>query len=268
MKKILIPLTILISLVSIWGCNSDTVDKNTQIKSLDDAREISINKKKLEELSDKLSGYWLSDPYLINIESTKSIYDSRDYTTSMFGFILKKEEMMKNKAILQGFSSHEGGAEALLSYNPDKNIFENSINTGESYYFKKPFTLRVLDDQHLELSFPDKKERYRKVVDEADELRRLVLAGKYRDILSDTKIDFKRDGYVTGIPEYNFYEMYYDFGEGLWMDAVFFYHTDEKIEQGIYHYKIKNDTIRMYQVKGELPDYSLGELKYELVRVE
>ncbi len=266
MKKILLPFAIGIFSISFLACQSDSQEKTPETKTSTDI-ENSFPKEKLDKLSNTFSGYWLSEPYLKNIERTKSIYDNRDYPTSLFGFILKKDELEQNKGILHGFSDHEGGFEAPLSYNPDKNIFENKLNTGEGFnYFKNPLTIRLVDDTHIELSFEHKKEHYRKVLDEQTELRRILLTGKYTDLLSENKVTFELDGYVTGISGYNYYELYYDFGEGLWMDAIFVSNTEEKEEQNTYHYKIKDDTIRLYQINGEIPDYSVGELTHELVR--
>jgi hypothetical protein len=261
MKKIS-PLFIGIVSILFFACQSESVNKNTTTKN-SSSKEITFDKEKLDLLSSKLDGYWLSDPFLLNIEKTKSIYDSREYSTTLFGFILKKDELIQNKGFLQGFSAHEGGVETSLKYNSDKNIFESDR---KATAFEKPFTLRLVDDTIVELSFDNKEERYRKVFDEATELRKILLEGEYTDLLSNKEITFARDGYVTGISENNFYELYYDFGEGLWMDVVFFLNTDEEKEREAYHYKIKGDTLRLYPVTGEIPEYSVGELKYELLR--
>ncbi len=265
LKKISVATISIFSFCAI-SCNPKD-ENNTKTENQADEKHVFSTASDLGELSKKLDGYWLTDDYLLNIEKSKSIYNNREYTTSLFGFILKKEELMKDISYLHGFTHHEGGYEAPLRYNIQKKCFENNLNKTEAHTFlKNPFELILTDSNLLDLSFKNKQERYRKVEDIESELRKILFEGKYTDLLSDQEIIMQSDGKLTGLTDKNFYNPYYDFGEGLWMDAIFVYSNNRLENQEMYHFKIKGDTLQLFNINGEMPDYTLGVLKYQLIK--
>ena len=252
--------TVLLILILGVGCNQRT-DNST----------VDNNSKK--NLADRLDGYWLSDSYLTNISNSRSIYTDRDYRTKFWGFTLNKENLMSDSAYINGFTIHEGGYGSGIKYDSIKNCFIKDLSMIDEYSFiKEPFKMTLLDSGHLELDFGNKKEIYRKVNDDQTELRKLLFEGQFRDIKTNKIIEFSADGTVGGLDKHKYFELVYDFGEGIFYDASIFYPNQDSSGRwtngDMYHFKINSDTLKLYKITPDwdMMDHKIGDLEYLLVK--
>jgi hypothetical protein len=259
MKRVLLFLLIL----SV-GCDKNRDSKTTN--KVDNDLRITI--------ADQLDGYWLSDSYLVDVDSSRSIYDSKNYQTKFWGFRLEKENLMSDSATINGFTEHEGGYGGSIEFDSIKKTFVNYIgNADESSFLNEPFELRLIDSTHLELDFGKKKDRYRKISDEQIELRRLLFEGKFKDLMHNNQvIEFSRDGLIRGLDKQKYFELVFDFGEGINYDVSVFY--PDKDSSGLwtngdlFHFKITTDTLKLYRITPDWDEmnHTIGDLEYLLVK--
>jgi hypothetical protein len=253
MNKILL-IVVLIS----FGCTPDKSD----------------NKNTLDNESERLNGYWLSDNYLNTIEKTKSIYKSKEYNTKFWGFTLDKQNLLSDSAVLNGFTEHEGGYSCYLIYNTAKNAFVHNLSMAREYEYLKdiPFELHLIDSNKLELGMGEQKEIYRKVADEQTALRHILFTGKYQDLKNKKTIEFADGGQIIGIENRHYFDLVFDFGEGIEYDAAIFYVNSDSsglwTNGDMYHYKINGDTLKLYELHTDWEEmnHKIGDLKYELKR--
>lgn len=252
MKRVLLFL-----LIFSVGCvkNRDTEGSN---KSKDDLKK---------NLAEQMDGYWLSDSYLADVDSSRSIYDSRKYRTKFWGFQLWKDNLLSDSATINGFTEHEGGYWSSLKFDSTKGIF---INDGS----EEPFEVRLIDSTHLQLDFGNKKDRYRKISNEQTELRKLLFEGKFKDLMHDNNtIQFSRDGRIAGLDNQEYFELVFDFGEGIFYDVSIFYPSVDSAglwtNGDLFHFKIKGDTIKLYKITPDWDgmDHKIGDLDYLLVKL-
>lgn len=221
-------------------------------------------------LADKLNGYWLSESYLVDIENSRSIFESRNYKTEFWGFRLDKEDLLSESPAVHGFSEHEGGYSFSLKFDSLKKTF---IKTGEFSYIKGPVELKLFDSTNLELDFGDRKDLYRKVLDGQTELRKLLFEGKFKNIIEDNQIiEFTKEGQIKGLSENKYFELVYDFGEGINYDVSIFYPNQDSsgiwTRGNLFHFKIKSDTIKLYKITPDWNEmnHKIGDLEYVLVK--
>lgn len=214
-----------------------------QIEDVESIQE--LNKKEDTNPFESMEGFWISDNYLKGIEKDKSIYKHRKYETTFFGFRLKNENLRSNHPVLYGFSVHEGGFDISLRYNmPNQQLVSND----ESYDFE----IRTKEDK-LELYFPKTKkvESYRKMkTDKESALRKILFSGKY-STSGNQIITLTNDGQVKGFYDFKYYELIYDFTEGISYDAVIFYKNPKggNWSQGtLYYYLIEENSIILHPV--------------------
>lgn len=192
-----------------------------------------------------LEGLWISDNYFKGIEKNKSIYKHRKYETTFFGFRLKNENLKSKYPILYGFSDHEGGFDISLKHNVPN---EQLVSNNKSYNFE----IKTNGDT-LELYFPKTKkaEFYRKMkTDEESALREILFAGKYNS-LNNQIITLAANGQVKGFYDFRYYELVYDFTEGINYDVVIFYKNPKggNWSQGeLYYYLIEENSIILHPV--------------------
>ncbi len=184
--------TVLVILILSAGCNQRS-----------DISTIEINHRK--NLADRLGGYWISDDYLNNIKNSHSIYPNRDYITMVWGFKLETENLMSDSAYMNGFTIHEGGYNFSIKFDSAKNCFVHDNSIIEIYSHNSPFTITLLDSGFLELDFGNKKEVYRKVIDDQTELRKLLFEGQFIDLKTNKKIEFSADGSVKGLNRHKYF---------------------------------------------------------------
>jgi hypothetical protein len=262
----------LFTVMILISCNTPSETEQTESETptaTETSAKPEVNQEKLRQLSERLNGFWLSHDYLITIENTKSVYKNREYATRLFGFTLNTENLMSDNPHLNGFTAHEGGYGTLLSYNPEKHLFENDMDKlAEFDYLKDPFEIQLKDTNLIEMVFlnNDKKEIYRKVVDDHTEFRRILFEGDYIDQATQTEVTLHRDGQVIGLKDKKYYQVVYDFVGVYGADIIFLSENDNHIYEHPYHYKIQGDTVSLFGLIGEFPDDTIGGLSYTFVR--
>lgn len=257
MKRVVLLLVIL-----TIGCT-----KNRDTKSISD-RDTKVT------LADQLDGYWLSESYLVDVENSHSIFESSNYKTKFWGFILEKENLLSGSPTINGFTEHEGGYGGSLKFDSLKGTFTNDIDkTSEFSFLNEPTELKLIDSNHLELHFGDKKDLYRKVSDEQTELRRLLFEGKFKNVIHDNRsIEFTKEGQIKGLNKEKYFELVYDFGEGINYDVSIFYPSQDSsglwTRGNLFHFKIKSDTIKLYRITPDWDEmnHRIGDLEYVLVK--
>lgn len=250
MNKIFSPLLLLL----LVSCSH----RQQQNNESDSLHEMSDNKS-LSELSKKIDGEWYGEKYLKNIEKTKSIFASRKYHTMVFGFILDKKNLISDFPKLLGFQDHEGGYDANLKYDKEKNCFINDLSKNSEFdAFPKPFELKLVKNGHLIMYFPENKnvDNYRQVkVDFQTELRHLLFEGSYINLRDQSTIKFTKDGRISNWGEYIYYELAFDFSDGIDYDAVVFYKTMKGgnwTHGKIFKFDIDSNTLKLQLIK---PDW-------------
>ncbi len=225
--------------------------------------------------SEALHGYWLTDDYLTTISKSKSVYANRNYKSAFYGFILDKENLQTDSANLAGFTEHEGGYDAPLIFDTQKNKFIKNIQRVTEYASKAPLELNSKTNDRLEIFYPtiNKTDVYRKVIDDQTELRRILFEGKYRSIDSQQVFSFDQTGLVTGFGNNVRFDVVYDFGEGVEYDAVLFFDTVKGgnwNDADLYQYKFASDTLKLYKVETNWEElkHKVGPLSLELVKVK
>ncbi|MEI6124798.1 MAG: hypothetical protein WCQ95_14355 [Bacteroidota bacterium] len=205
---------VLIIFVFTIGCNSQNNSTNSTTKSNN-----NFDKEQLKKQVALLDGEWLSDNYLRNIEKTKSIYLNKEPNTKLFGFTLNKENLLSDSANLFGFVVHEGGYESpiIFDYKKNKFVYDSKRSKENSGIPSCPFELTVINDSIIEMFFPETKttDTYRKVTDIQTGLRKILYTGNYNSIDKKKKISFDKNGTVKGFDNKVYYELAYDFTEGI-----------------------------------------------------
>ena len=175
--------------------------------------------------------------------------------------------MLGNKPFLRGFSDHEGGYDSPLKFDLSSDCYENDLANLEDFaFFKDPFQLKLINSNQLKMIFLNDSEIYRKTKSQHHELRKILFKGKYKDKLGGRSVNFLSSGRIDGIPSRNYFQLLFDFGEGLDFDAVFISFDSSQRETDIYHFRIEQNTIKLYEVNGDIPNYTIGKLRYELVK--
>ncbi|MDJ1503853.1 hypothetical protein [Xanthocytophaga agilis] len=213
----------LLLILFLFSCNENrTKTDNIQVDSAH-----TSNDKQKSALADKLDGLWISESYLKNIETRQSIYKSREYDSKVLGFSLDKRTMLSDTAMLEGFTTHEGGYSSPIKYDTSKGKFVNNLEKLPQYAaFPDPFELNYDNGNMLEMFFPktNKIDKYRKVGTNLDtELRRILIAGDYKLATDGSVIHFDSNGKVQNFQDFKSYELVYDFGEGIEYDAIIFF---------------------------------------------
>jgi hypothetical protein len=251
-------------LLLLFGCNQNRPENKLE------------DKMAIDRESMRLEGVWLSDYYLSSIEVSRSVYESRKYNAKFWGFVLDKNNLMSDSAALNGFTEHEGGYFCYLNYDTGKNVFEHDLNKDTEFSYLKgvPFELGLVDSIRLELKTEREKEMYRKVSGEQTALRDILFAGKYQDLKKENGvIEFKNDGQISGVENRRYFDIVFDFGEGIEYDACTFYtHIDSSrlgTNGDMYHYKINADTLRLFKLHTNWSEmnHKIGDLEYLLKKL-
>jgi hypothetical protein len=237
-------------------------------KASDEEIIVNLDKKCVVELSEKLDGLWISDNYLKNIKSNKSVYKSRKYGTKIQGFNLDKEMLQTDSAYLEGFTDHEGGYSSPIRYDNHKDKFVNDLARLSEYStFPDPFELRYDGKNILEMYFPKTKtsDKYRKLdFDFQTELRKVLIAGRYKSIFNNSEIQFDNDGKVHNFQDFKYYELVFDFGLAIEYDAIVFFKTLEGgnwSDGEIYKFEIISNKLHLQHVKTnwETMEHEIGD---------
>jgi hypothetical protein len=271
MSKIMNKLFMLISVfVAITACSTQNNKSNN---STEPSETIKIDKKQLIKQAELLDGYYLSDNYLKNIEKTRSIYLNREYKTKLFGFTLKKENLLSDSAGLFGYTVHEGGLDCPLIFDFDKSIFVNDLKSVKEFDdIKEPFELSLTADNIVQMYFPESKQTdlYRKVTDDQTELRKILFEGEYLSGDQQNKYSFKRDGSLKGFDDKKYYEVVYDFSLGIEYDAIIFFNKKRGnwSDGDMYKYEFSSDTLKLYHIKTDWDnlEHKIGDITFTLIK--
>lgn len=245
MTKITTSLLLTLALLSCE--NKSITSKNPQAEN----KKITAN----ENIA-QLHGLWISESYLKDIETSKSIYSSRNYRTKVQGFTLDAKNLRTDSAFLEGFTPHEIGYSSPLKYDSVKGKFVNDLTRlSEFPTFPDPFELDYDGNKHLKMYFPKTKSfhEYRKVdTDLQGELRKILIAGKYKSTTKPAEIKFDNDGKVHNFKDFKYYELINDFGEGIEYDAIIFFKTLDGgnwVDGEIYHFKVVPKGLQLQLLK-------------------
>lgn len=255
---------LLILFICCFACSKQDGPKTNEIKH--------NNFKKL--LAEKLEGLWLSESYLEDIAKSHSIYESRKYTTSLWGFQLEKENLLSESPSINGFTEHEGGYGAAIEFDSVKNTFIHShFEDNNSSWLQGSFTMTLVDPTRLEFDFGDKNEVYTKIVGEQSALRRILFEGKFKDVLhSNTTIEFTSDGEIKGLDSLKYFELVFDFGEGINYDVSILYPSKDSAGSwatgNLFHFKANADTIKLFRIAPDWDemDHKIGDVEHILVK--
>lgn len=234
----------------------------------------NFDNKEVVELSEKLDGLWVADSYLKNIETNKSVYQSKQYDTKILGFSLSKETLLTENATLEGFTDHEGGYNSPIRYDNQKGKFVNDIAQLSGFSaFPDPFELNYNGGNILEMYFPLTKtsDNYRKIDNLQTELRKLLIAGKYTSNFNHPEIQFDNDGKIYNFQDFKYYELVADFGSGIEYDALVFFKTlngGNWSEGEIYKFEISANKLNLQHVKTnwETMEHEISDEIFVLVR--
>lgn len=215
--------------------------------------EESTNFSSVDELAENLHGLWIADNFLNKIEQTRSVYAAAPYNTHILGFYLNQENLLSDHPYLDGFTEHEGGFSTPIIFDQSLGNFVNDMtNLPEYSSFPDPFHLSLDNDQKLTMYFTKtkKKDLYRKMDEELDVwLRKMLFEGNYR--YEDSTIRFEGSGRVSNFKDYQYYEVVYDFGEGINYDVMLFFTSPDGgnwDDATVYQYKFVEDRLQLQQV--------------------
>ena len=232
--------------------NKDSLQKTEIYTEIDskNSNDTLINELNFE--AKLIYGEYVSKIYLENIEKTKSVFNSKKYDNqSLFGFVLDYETLTSKNPFLKGFTVHEGGYDKPLKYDPIKNKFIYNLSKINEYESNQDFFEITKMQNNLEFFFPlkNKRELYKKVeIDFETELRKTLFEGNYNNTFENKTILFNKNGEVTNFKDYVYYEVIYDFSEGIEFDAILFFKTKEGgnwSNGDIYKYVINKSTINL-----------------------
>lgn len=214
----------LISVLASCGSN------NTQTEIIQDKSKSNFDNQQAIKLSEKLHGLWISDSYLENIKANKSIYLSRNYKTKILGFQLDKKNLLTDSAFLEGFTDHEGGYDSPIKYDNIKDQFIADTSRLSGFPGFSSFELSYGGHMSLEMYFQKTKsvDKYRKLnSDLQTELRKLLIAGKYKMTNNNSEVKFDNDGTVQNFQGFKYYELVANFGLAIEYDAIVFFNSLE-----------------------------------------
>lgn len=241
-------LLLIVSLVFIASCNQGNKAVNQEAGSTD---SLTVQTRK-SEMAERMNGLWISDSYLREIEKSKSIYQSRKYTTAWFAIQFEKENLSGEKPALYGMTEHEGGADCPLQFN--KETFQFESTEGNNFYYNDPFSISVDNAGLMEIKSANnaKTEHYRFSEDIQDAFRGILFNASYsfQDSL-DKELEFAVKGTVKGFEPYNYFELKFDFGEGFDYDLILFStNKEENLYQNgrLFTYKFAGDVLTLNEV--------------------
>lgn len=209
------------------------------------------------QLSEELNGLWISEDYLKKIGVTLSVYQSKDYETDIQGFYLDEKNLQSDSAMLDGFTPHEGGYSSPLVYDSTQHKFVNNLSKTEEYtVFPDPFELNYDSAGILNMYFPKSKktDKYRKLSSDLQtELRKILIADKYKSGVDGSAIQFDKDGTVHNFEDYRYYELIYDFQEGIEYDAILFFKSLQPggnwVDGDLYAFKRTPKNLELQSIK-------------------
>lgn len=241
--------------LSFISCKNQHPEADTREEEVPDteypAEEDPSSEKGDKQLFESLAGEWMAESYLEGIERDKSIYRHRKYSTTFYGFRLTKENLASDQPVIYGFTDHEG-FDVPLKYEASKQQF---VSVDELYNFE----IRR-NGEKTELYFPKTAttETYREVKPDFESaLRKAVTAGKYRGPGNQT-VHLGVDGKVKGFKEYAYYELVFDFTEGIDYDVILFFKNPRggnRSQGELYNYRVVGNNIHLMQVAADWDNF-------------
>lgn len=216
------------------------------------------------------AGYWLSEAYFNSINKDKSPKKAQEGSEDCF--IVIPDRTLKKTMMIWNF--HEGSGDFTVLKNDDKyqlcEVVEDGINPQKD--------IEVIAENKIKIGnkFFVKITPYAKADNASNPLilEAILFSGKYQSN-SGTIVEFKNNGQVTGLGNYQYYEPLIDYMDaGLQVDQVRLGESEKK--NNLFGFKFKLDTLLIYQLncieydstnqQCGLVDY--GQLKYKLVRAK
>ncbi len=175
-----------------------------------------------------------------------------------------------DSARLAGFTEHEGGYDALLTFDSGAGHFR-SVGGFSSLERARPFTLRLRSPDEVMLEYDAGKvvaDVFRREPDfqAFTLLNRALLAGAWRSLPGGQTVRFGANGRVSGLREGHLYTINYDFTAAPLFDALLV-QPAPKLSPTALHFAFNGDTLVLTQVLGDNPaNYALGKRRYTLLR--
>jgi hypothetical protein len=184
------------------------------------------------------SGSWLSEDYYNSIRQFKSPKKAQDNSE----FIVIPERTLQPTIMIYNF--HEGGPFLKILKNKGKyemwEVQDDSLIQRFNEVEIISSSKIILGDKTFEKISPLTQQGNHKVLEE------ILFKGHYTS--SDGKhIEFKNDGQLTGLDNFNFYEPVIDyFDQGMDVDQIRLRNTQSKLDY--YGFKFIGDTLELYKL--------------------
>jgi hypothetical protein len=287
MKKLIFSCLILLLIIS---CKSNT--KPTNANSLSATQPLNTTEALIQKFAPIIQGFWVKSDYVTAITHSRSPYASRKSLDGLAAIEIKMDSL-KKESVLAGASlnNHEGYQFAVLfkaghksnsieTHMPDWNVNTNFYELGYTvngkdttlvmYHYNK--NNRLLDSvaytkvlNNYAYNYMDYGISYL--------TNKALISGRYTTTDSTgtaLKVEFNDEGKVLGFLEFVKYDINTDFVAGPENDLDQIYFDDYEKNQKQFLFKIKADTLNLYDVNKSADSIHLvwGKLKYKLVRVK
>ena len=232
-----------------------------------------------------LSGVWVPDEYIKNIESTKSPYKSSDALTEVATMIIECDSSVADSLVVgASWNNHEGysftvsfdSTNYLLTNIPDYEVKSNTYRL--AYDIVKQDTFLILAHFAKDNRLLDQK-RFRRITQNqsSDEgadwgltflVNDRIFRGQYKriDSIAPEKIMFSNSGDVQNFYDYKSYQVLTDFIGPTDFDNICFKTNDSKYK--CFAFKFSADTLKLYELveTEEEGIEKVGAIKYTLLR--
>lgn len=252
------------------GNNANTSDSQADINSI-------------------LHGSWYDAGYIADLKQTQSPAKSFEVLKDFVEINIDTTKMVGNTLEVEALNIHEGGGFKIIftpgvkpnSFKTDIVDYENEDNFFEVGYTVSPtdtvMTLYLYGADNSVI----KKVDYKKGPHGLNNVRvvpymvnKTLLSGSYsrkdKNGRDAGTVTFTDDGTITGLEDFTTYSIMIDFVVSPQNphNRIIFELMSEDIKQ--YAFELKGDTLKLYEItdKYDVMEEKLGELKYELVRIE
>ena len=254
MKRSIITTIAVLLLIVFYSCNNAKIDNSANLERI----------KTLDTIV-SLSGYWLSEDYINNLNENKSPKNAQEKGCE---YIEIPERTLITTSIILNF--HDGGEQLQVLKNKEVyqlwKIDNDSISELMSdIEVVSNAKIKIADKSFIKIS-PLKIDGETKILEE------ILFKGQY--ITTEGKlINFKNNGQISGLDNYNFYSPIIDYSDaGLQIDQIGFGKTTKDFEY--FGFKFNKETLELYKLKcitydsieNECVEVDYGELAYKLLK--
>jgi hypothetical protein len=287
MKNILSLFLLLFVLISCKSNSKQPVkDSAVNVKIADPTHVL------IEQFGPIIQGVWVKSDYINDLVLTKSPYASRKKLDGTAAFTIEMDLVEKDSVVVgASLNNHEGSSFALVfrkGHRATSLVTRMKDYDLKTNYFELGYNIAGRDTSLILYHYNRGNHiidstKYTKVLskqfgvdmDNGVEYitNKLLITGNYTT--TDTtgtalNIKFMNDGKVLGFPDFVKYFINTDFVAGPENDLDQLYFDDYEKNQKQFLFKIKADTLNIYDVNESADSIHLewGKLKYKLVKVK